>query len=396
MKLTTDPTILAAAAAHAAKQLAHAPGIPVLQGVRLVADKRRGTFTVTAFDYETGTVHTLGTRELQTGGTALLPGRLFADVTAKLSRGDVVHLSTDKTHAVIECGRARFTLPLLPIADYPGLPELPPSSGLVDADQFAEAIAQVAPFTSTNAGTPHLQGVQLEVGEDALTLTATDTYRMAVRRLPWRCAADLEQTTVLIPARPMQDAAKAVAGDSALTDGSDVQLHLPGDDAGLVGLTSNNWRISTRLLEGKLPDYRTLLHDPDTVTCSVRVQGNVLAEAVARVAPVATRNQPVCLDIADGSITITGGTNDDGLGLDAVDAVLTGEPTKIAFNPKLLGEVLKQAGGSAPETQIDLVAPTARALIHPATGSDDPALRYVLMPVRTAQTAGKEDAASET
>jgi len=42
------------------------------------------------------------------------------------------------------CGSARFTLPTMPVEDYPTLPEMPASAGTVDAAAFAAAATEAA------------------------------------------------------------------------------------------------------------------------------------------------------------------------------------------------------------------------------------------------------------
>ena len=51
----------------------------------------------------------------------------------------------------------------MPVQEYPAIPEVSGDSGLVPAEDFATAIAQVAFAASRDDVTPVLTGVQLEV-----------------------------------------------------------------------------------------------------------------------------------------------------------------------------------------------------------------------------------------
>lgn len=380
MKLILDQDALAPAVEFAARQLGRMT-VPVLRGLKLTAVKKTQQLTIVGFDYEVATTHTLPV-EVITGGQVLVPGRLLADIATRLPRQQV-HISTDRTRAVVECGRARFTLPLLPLHDYPTLPELPPAAGCVDGHLLAEAVAQTAKAASTDASLPQLTCIALRVDGSELTLSATDRYRMAVRRLPWTPETKAEDgIKVLLSARTLYEAARAVA------EADQVQLHLPGSD-GLAGLSGADRTMATRLIDGELPDYSRMFPAPEAVTASVRVQTAALAEAVKRVIPVATRNTPVLLDVTDGAVTLTAGSSDDGLGLDVVDAVLDGEPMKVAFNPGFLADGLALL--HTDEAQLHLTTPSKPAVLQPATGTDTtPELRYLLMPVRTSDTTRQE------
>ena len=51
----------------------------------------------------------------------------------------------------------------MPVQEYPAIPEIGEHSGVVPAEDFATAIAQVAFAASRDDVTPVLTGVQLEV-----------------------------------------------------------------------------------------------------------------------------------------------------------------------------------------------------------------------------------------
>jgi DNA polymerase-3 subunit beta len=86
----------------------------------------------------------------------------------------------------VTCGSARFTLPTLPVEEYPALPDLPAAAGQVDRAAFAAAVEQVALAAGRDDTLPVLTGVRIELSGETMTLAATDRYRLAVRELAWR------------------------------------------------------------------------------------------------------------------------------------------------------------------------------------------------------------------
>lgn len=387
MKLTIDQAVFAETVNTAARHLPPRPPWPVLAGLKLQAIKRKtaGTLRISAFDYEVGAV-TATAADVGDGGTVLVSGRLLADITKQLPAGQDVHLSADGTRVVLECGSARFTLAMLPVQEYPALPELPPAAGTVDAGLFAEAVGQAAAAACIDESLPTLTGVQIEAGPGELRVLATDRYRIVDRRLEWGPQTDVDpaRDRMLLPARRLKEAAKAAAG--VVDDGEQLLLHLPGGDDGLAGLSCGRLTVSSRMIDGELPDFGKMTAKHGDPTIRVRVVTEALVEAVRRVAQVATRNAPLLLDIADDRLTLTAGTSDDAMGLDVVDCALEGEPVKVAFNPGFLADGLGMLGTD--EAQLNLISPVKPALWHGATGADhDPPLKYWLMPIRTADTA---------
>ena len=198
-------------------------------------------------------------------------------------------------------GSARFTLPTMPVEDYPPLPEMPGASGTVDAATFAEAVAQTAIAAGRDDTLPMLTGIRVEIEGDRLTLAATDRFRLAVRELQWSPDAPDVSTAVLVPARTLADAAKTLGG------ASDVTVSL---GEGLLGLQAAGRRTTVRLLDVEFVKYRSLL--PTSHTTTVDVPVSELGDSIKRVSLVTDRGHHLRMQIGDGSLTLTAGGDDEG------------------------------------------------------------------------------------
>ena len=221
MKLTTEPGALAGAVRFAARALTARAAYPILGGLKITAGSD-GTVEVSAFDYETSAQARTGA-EVSEPGTVLAPGRLLAEICARLPR-QPASLAEDGPALALACGSTRYRLHLLPLDTYPALPELPAPAGHADAAEFAAAVRQVVIAASRDDTLPALGAVQVSFAADAVTMVATDRYRAALRRLPWQPSGGQLPPPVLIPATALAEAARAAADDP-------VSLHvLTGDD----------------------------------------------------------------------------------------------------------------------------------------------------------------------
>lgn len=368
MKLTIDHTKLADAVSFATRALPARPPIPVLAAIKLTAAD--GELAVTAYDYELAATATAAA-DVHDDGQALVSGRLLADITRTIRQD--IHLTTTDTQAVLESGTARFTLPLLPIEEYPTQPDVPAPSGTVNGQDLVDAIAQVATAAGRDDTLPVLTGVQFELDGPTLTLAASDRYRFAVRTIDWKPTKGTHPVhKILIPAKALQDMAKGMAA----TDG-DITLALP-EGENTIALTNARFRTTLRTLDGHLPPYDALF--PTEFTATATVDTDDLAVAVKRVALVADRSTPVRLAFTDGRVTVQAGTTDDAQALDTTDTTHTGDDIDVAFNPTLLLDGLKALGTE--RARLDFTTPVKPALLHGA-GAPRSELRYLLMPVRT-------------
>ncbi len=371
MKIRVERDTLADAVAWAARTLPARPSLPVLAGLVLTADSQG--LTLSSFDYEVS-ARVMINADVEIPGTTLVSGRLLADIARSLP-GAPVTLVSEGTRIVITCGRSSFTLPTLPVEDYPQLPAMPSSSGEINAAVFAEAVAQVAIAAGKDDTLPTLTGIRMEIEGQSITLAATDRYRLAVRNFTWTPTSSSISTNALIPARTLAETAKALA------NGQGVTLALAAAGEGLIGFEGSGRRTTTRLLDGEFPKYRTLLPSESAGVATIEVAA--LTDAVKRVALVAERNTPVRLSFEGSEVILRAGAGEDAQANEAVESLLDGDDIEIAFNPTYLLDGL--AALDAPFARMSFTQSTRPAVL---TGAADPTselrddYRYLLMPVR--------------
>lgn len=377
MKLRVDRDALADAATWVAKSLPNRPSVPTLAGVKLTA--ANGTLTVEGFDYEVSTRVTLDATT-HADGAALVSGRLLAEITKALPRKPV-DLAAVGAHLELVCGSARFTLPTMPVEDYPLLPDMPKPAGEVDAAQFATAVAQVAVAAGRDETLPMMTGVRVEVTGDRMLLMATDRYRLAVREMQWQPTDPNTTIKVLVPSQTLHDTAKVLG-----PLGGSVTLALPNgvtEGEGLIGLAAGARRTTSRLLDGaNYPPVLSLFPKPELVASHAVVSVAALVEVVKRVALVAERTTPVLLSFSSDGLVVEAGGTEEARASEATDAQFTGEPLTVGFNPQYLIDGLQHLGSS--HARLDFVDAFKPAVITPATddGKQVPGYRYLIMPIR--------------
>jgi DNA polymerase-3 subunit beta len=376
MKIRVERDGLADAVAWVARSLPSRPSIPVLGGVLIDAGgdgvDSGDALTVAGFDYEvSATVDVPAT--IAAEGRALVSGRLLADITKALP-AQPVEISVDGSRVSIACGNAKFSLPTMPVEDYPQLPTMPQHAGEVAGEVFGQAVGQVAIAAGRDDTLPMLTGVRLEIADDKLTLVATDRFRLAMREFPWTSAGEVSDTSVLVPARTLAEAAKTLG-----TSGNKVEISLASGD-GLLGLTGSGRRATSRLLDAEFPKYRQLLPTEHTSAAVIGVSS--LVDAIKRVSLVAERGTQVRLEFADGMLRLSAGGDDEGSAEEELGVDYTGEPVTIAFNP---GYLLDGLGAlHTDRSHLSFTTPNRPALIKPVgeDGEVTPGYLYLLMPVR--------------
>ena len=357
MRFIVERDALAEAVAWVARSLPSRPVLPILSGLLLEASS--DGLTLSCFDYEVSARIQVDA-EVAEAGTALVPGRLLAEITRSLPPLPV-EVDHEKDDVTVTCGPASFTLVTLPVKEYPRLPELPRLAGTVDGGVLATAIGQVAPAASRDDTLPVITGVNLEIDDDTIRLVATDRYRLAIRELGWNPAHPGSRGTLLVPAKTLSDAARMMtpgvpvrvmmrgepgAGGTAGANSGD---SLRAADA-MIGFESGGRRLTTRLIAGEYIKYMSRF--PEDFGSRGDMPAVPLAEAVKRVALVAERGSSVRLSFGHGRVTIEAGTEGQARARETVAADFSGEETAIAFSPHYLmdglGAALIAATGASP------------------------------------------------
>ena len=165
MKVEVNSQALADAVAWTTRVIDARPASPILAGIRLEAID--GTLQLSAFNYAISARHHIEAG-VDESGSILVLGKLLADITKSLPAAKT-YLSTDGSTLTITSGKSTFTMQLMPDNEYPDLPVVPAKLGQVDAQTFAQAVAQESVARGEPSGTDrHSCAVPRQQGDHEL------------------------------------------------------------------------------------------------------------------------------------------------------------------------------------------------------------------------------------
>ena len=314
--------------------------------------------------------------EISQKGKVLVPGKLLADISRSLPAKPIT-FTLEGSRVLVSAGSAKFTLPTLPLVEYPTLPELPSASGSLNSDLFATAVNQVAIAAGKDDSLPTLTGVFVEINKNQITLAATDRYRLAVRELTWSAQDANIETTSLLRARTLADAAKSLISSSQVT----IALAPTTTNEKLVGFISEGKTMTSRVLDGSFPPYRHLL--PSESTANAIIEVAPLLDSVRRVALVTDKTVPLRLNFSNNTLQLEAGTGDEAQATEKLDINYKGEDINIAFNPTFLTDGLTAIGTAF--VNISFTGANKPAVLTGQTEAGSAPItnyKYLLMPMR--------------
>ncbi|RUQ98080.1 DNA polymerase III subunit beta [Labedella endophytica] len=326
MRFSVNRDVFSEAVSFAVKLLPQRTTLPILSGV-LVESSADG-LTLSSFDYEVSAQTTIAA-EIAEEGSILVSGRLLADIASRLPNAPV-EFSTEDNRISVSCGSANFTLLSMPVEEYPTIPQVSGEQGLVPAEEFATAIAQVALAASRDDVTPVITGVQLEVTGTKISLVATDRYRVAVREIEWDGGDDAAPTlSALVPARTLQEVGKTFGHSGTIR-----VSFTSKDDREIIAFSADNKTVTSLLIKGSFPPVRRLF--PEQVDNHAVINTAELIESVRRVSLVLEREAALRFSFSIDGLTMEAIGSEHAQASEAIDALLTGEDIVLSLKPSFL------------------------------------------------------------
>lgn len=218
--------------------------LPILSNV--VLKTIDGRLSIAATNLEIAITHYIGAKIKETGSITV-PARLMQDFINSLPSG-IIDLNLEDSKLHISTDKYKSTVNGMSAEDYPVTPDITNGkSWTISAKLLKQSLQQVVVSASSDESRPVLTGVYWHTFEGFLYIVATDSYRLAEKKL----IATKDEIDLLLPVSAMQDLLRIIGdeeGDITVTH-DDQQVLLKVGDIELI----------TRLIDGKYPDYRKLI-----------------------------------------------------------------------------------------------------------------------------------------
>lgn len=357
MRLSVSKAALQQAVTQASRAVSGRAPMPVLSGLLLRADDKG--LTITGYDLDIA-IETRIPATIEGPGEMVVPAKQFGGIVKALGHSEVV-LSQQDSSLKIQADRAEFTLQTLNAQEYPALPEVGGQFAIIPHEAFRECARKVSYAAAVADACAFYTAINTVIADGELTMVATDTFRLAVRRAP---APHSEPLSVLLPV--------AFVSEIERLEGA-VHLHLSGNH---VQVQSGDTRIIARLIEGEWPNWQAVL--PTTCATWVTAERDALIGALQRASLMCKDDlTAVTLKLDGGDLIITAAQAEVGEAREELTVQYGGDGVlDVAVRPKYLRDALAVMGSD--EVRIEYTS-----FRHPVKVLDesDPDFIYVVMPV---------------
>jgi DNA polymerase-3 subunit beta len=341
------------------------PTLPILGNLLLKVD--HNTLSMTATDLEVELVARLSLEGEAEAGSITVPSRKFLDICRGLPDDAVITVVLEGDRVQVRSGRSRFSLTTLPANDFPNIEDWQSELELTVTQAQLRGLIEKTQFSMANQDVRYyLNGMLFEIDGSTLRSVATDGHRMAVAQITLDAALDSQQ--VIVPRKGIQELVR-------LLDAPDSPVTLQIGQSNLRA-DVNNFIFTSKLVDGRFPDYRRVLPQHTNKTLEAGCDG--LRQAFSRAAILSNEKfRGVRVNLDGGEMRITANNPEQEEAEELLDVSFEGEALEIGFNVSYVLDVLNTL--KCDTVRVSMSDANASALIENA--ADDSAM-YVVMPIR--------------
>ncbi len=352
-------------AVHTVARFAERRGatLPALMSILIIANeegiKMRATNLEAGIDLKVpGMCHT--------PGAVAVPATFLQQIAASLAPLGSIELTHTGDILLLSSGTGKLSLKTTPYEDFPSIPfpEHPKNKLTLQSATLKSILTSIASCASTSSVRPELASIYLSVEGGMLTAAATDSFRLAEKKVPLTTKS--AQGTFLIPAKNALEIAQALPEEDITISFDEHQCAFVSDSATLV----------SRLTNAAYPDYRQII--PKESITEATILRKDFETALKRTSIFADSFQKVRLtfDTKKKQLALFARNQEVGESTESLPAKVVGETIQLSFNHRYLSTILSLTGA---ESLSFSAAGIGRPLL--IRGLGDSSLLYLVSPM---------------
>ncbi len=269
--------------------------------------------------------------EIESEGGITVPAKSITAYIGLL-KNEMIELSVQGCELKIKSSDSNTSMKGISCDEFPILPDVKEGKSLfLPSEAVRNAINSVAFAASTNISRPVLTGIFWRISVDTMTLAATDSYRLAEKKMILEYEED-EEIKFIIPAKSAQELAKILSN----TNEESVNIRI---GKGQIMFSISGIDFSSRLIEGNFPNYESILPSESKTKAEISTKDFILALKKMSVI-VRENNNNIKISVCEGKVSVISDETQVGHGNSDISAKTSGDIQNTALNAQYILDVL--------------------------------------------------------
>lgn len=338
--------------------------LPILSHVLLIAKK--GNLTVRATNLDMGIEYSVPVK-VEKEGVVAVPSGILSSFISNLRNTKNVTLEQKEQKLNVFSQSANALINISSSDDFPTIPKADGVAFQLDPQVLVKGLRSVQYAGAVGNLKPELSSVYLYQDQDELVFVATDSFRLAEKRVPLKKGSP-SIPSVLIPVKNAGELVKLLEeekGDVSVSVGK-----------GQLSVEGENFYVTTRLVEGSFPDYRQII--PKEFTAEAVALREDVAGALKLTTLFSDRFNQLrfIVNPKKKQFDLVARNGDLGESTEGIPAALTGVAIESNFNHRYVGDCISTVGKDSISFRF---SGENRPLLIGGVG--DSSFRYLVMPM---------------
>ena len=248
--------------------------LPILNNVLIKTQSGEIQFITT--DLELGIIATIRGK-VEEGGDFTVDSKVITEYISLLPNKKV-EISKKDLQINIKSDNYKTSIKGQAAEDFPLIPEVEKNVFYkTTTEDLKNALAQVIFAVSNSETRPEMSGVLFELSENTLTLVATDSFRLAEKKINIK-TSNTNKERIIIPAKTIQELIRILSSlkkDNIDDDKKEITFYVTENQ---VMFEVENIQLISRLIEGQYPDYKQII--PNNFKTEVKINKQEFIRAV--------------------------------------------------------------------------------------------------------------------
>lgn len=298
--------------------------LPILNCVLLEAHD--SVLTIKATNLDLGVEITLPVKVIKPGSIAV-PGSILYNFISNITNDKNITLEVVSGNLKVLTKHSESLIKAFPIDDFPNIPKISNTTPFTfNIPSMIKGFKSVMYSSSISTIRPVLSSILLMPEEDSVVFVATDSFRLAEKRIGVKKHKDFSQ--ILIPFKNVGEITRTLED---IKDDASVYL-----SENQIAFLYNDIYITSRVIDGVFPDYKQIIPKDLKTEVVVLKQDFISSLRISNIFSDKFSQVTFHIKPKEKTFKIVTKNTDIGENENSIDAVIKGDELSISFNYKYI------------------------------------------------------------
>lgn len=302
--------------------------LPILSYV--IIEAKGSSVVVKATNLDVGVEVSVQAKVLEEGAVAV-SGSLMKSFISNSLPSKTVTIGTNESLCTITSGQSEASFNTMSAEEFPVIPRVTEGKVFtIESREFVLGLRSVVWSSAVSTIKPELSSVYIYEENDDLVFVATDSFRLAERKIKAKKLTGFEPVLI-----PFKNALEIIRTFENL--GGSIEMTITKNQ---LSITTESTHLSSRVVDGNFPDYRQIIPKEFTTKATILKADLVAALKLSGLFSNSFNQLTISFNVGGKILELSTKNNEVGEGKQVIKGVIEGDDLVMSFNHKYILDCL--------------------------------------------------------